>query len=267
MFYNGTLHNAGTPILAGTTVPVNFYCDTDASGGYTVGDVLLGIYNYTAGIGANGNAVFSGNMFTSSGSCAPGMSAIAVVSPNASLCLCGTDSRLSTIMTPVEWQSLHGEALADANEVTWTATILPGHDHFILEKATGQGWSDISGPIYGSQGSYAARDAQPAQVERYRVRAVDQDGSIKHSPEVEVVRKGSDYVAQIFPNPATKMVNLQAPSGSQFRIFNALGQQVSGGTIGSNAPQPLDISRYASGIYQVEFRLGNHQVRLRLVVE
>ncbi len=198
-------------------------------------------------------------------SCPANTQILAMVNP--SFCNCGTANICTMLILPIEWQSIQGAALDEANEVTWTATILPGHDHFILEKATGQGWSDISGPIYGSQSSYAAHDAQPAQVERYRVRAVDQDGSIKHSPEVEVVRKGSDYVAQIFPNPATKMVNLQAPSGSQFRILNALGQEVNVGTLGSNAPQPLDISRYASGIYQVEFRLGNHQVRLRLVVE
>ncbi len=263
--YDLSMQNLGLTVASGITIPIDFYCDRDGSCSFTPGDNLLFTVNHTMGIGSNATIALSGNVNAPINSCPANTQILAMVNP--SFCNCGTANICTMLILPVEWQSLHGEALADANEVTWTATILPGHDHFILEKATGQGWSDISGPIYGSQGSYAARDAQPAQVERYRVRAVDQDGSTKHSPEVEVVRKGSDYVAQIFPNPATKMVNLQAPSGSQFRIFNALGQQVSGGTIGSNAPQPLDISRYAGGIYQVEFRLGNHQVRLRLVVE
>jgi hypothetical protein len=60
---------------------------------------------------------------------------------------------------------------------------------------------------------------------------------------------------------------LQATAGSQYRIVNALGQEVANGNLPYNAPLPLDISRYASGIYQVEFQQGRNQARLRLVVE
>lgn len=263
--YSFRLQNAGMGVLQGATVPVQFYCDVDASCSYTPGDVFLFQRNYAGGI-ANGAQVIVSDTITVSGiPCPSGSRVVARVDPN--FCACGNAVNCTQLLLPVEWESISGEALPDANRITWTATIIPGHDHFVLERAAGNNWVDISAPIYGNQGSYAELDRNPNLLERYRVRAVDQDGRSSHSSIVEIIRDGGGFHPQVYPNPARRSVNLQAPAGTTYKLVSVVGQEVATGTFQGNAPQAVDISDLAAGVYQVEFRLGSNVTRMRLVVE
>jgi hypothetical protein len=267
--YNATVQNTGPAIAPGVPVLVTFYCDTDNSTGYTVGDNPLGTYTTTAGIASNGTLSFSGNFFIPNGSCAIGQLIYALIVPNSSagLCICDTAFSNTNVILPVTWLSVTGEALAVENEVRWEATLTAGHDYFVLEKQVNANWEAISARIYGAQNAYSGRDVQPSARERYRVRAVDQDGRVAYSAEVEILRDAFAQNLKVYPNPGSHTVYLQALGGADYRLYNALGQMVLAGKLLSDAPEAIDVSDLAAGVFLVEFRQGSRQATVRLVVE
>lgn len=267
--YNGTIQNAGTDILPGTTTNVDFYCDSDQSGGYTPGDVLLSTYTTTNGITTASPHSFSGNFFIPTASCSDTNMIYALIVPNsaAGYCICDTAFGNSNVVLPVEWLSLNGEALPAGNEITWEARLLPQHDYFLVERRDGTNWEIISPNITTRQSSFTWLDDTPGEVETYRIRSTDRNGQRSYSATVEIVRENALSRIQVYPNPAMNSVFLEARPGTTYRIFNALGQSLLEGVIDQAEAQEVSLEGLSAGVYLIGFRMGAERETVRLVVE
>lgn len=267
--YSGSIQNTGLPIAAGTTTEVRFYCDGDNSGGYSAGDALLGNYTTTAAIPNGGSHAFSGSILIPSASCPLSSMIYALITPNsaAGFCICDTAFANTNVVLPVEWLNVQADALPKANEVTWEATLTADHAHFIVEKLLGVDWRAVSDPIYDRGTAYRWLDDAPAATERYRIRATDLNGGIGYSRQVEVVRGLGQLGIRVYPNPASKVVLLEAPAGTRFTLVSALGVRLRAGVITSERAQALDLVGLAAGVYLLEFQWEDKQVTQRLVVE
>ncbi|HHG83692.1 MAG TPA: T9SS type A sorting domain-containing protein, partial [Bacteroidetes bacterium] len=267
--YSGTIQNAGTDILGGTTTTVEFYCDSDQSGGYSPGDMPLGTYSTTNGITGAMPHAFTGNLFIPLAACSDTNMIYGMIVPNSAggYCICDTAIGNSNVVLPVEWLSLRGEALDPGNELTWMVNLLPGHAFFLVERQNAVGWEVISPQITAWQRRFTWLDTHPGKVETYRIRSTDQNGSRFYSASVEVVRETALNQIRVYPNPARQSVFLEASIGTQYRIHNALGQSMLKGKIATNQAQEVDISQLSHGVYMIEFRNENKLQTVRLVIE
>ncbi|HHG85981.1 MAG TPA: T9SS type A sorting domain-containing protein, partial [Bacteroidetes bacterium] len=266
--YSGTIQNSGPPILGGTTTTIDFYCDSDQSGGYSPGDALLTSYTTTSGISSVSPHAFSGNFFIPLASCSDTNMIYGLIVPNsgAGYCICDTAFGNSNVVLPVEWLAIRGKALDKANELTWDVRVLPDHDFFLVEKQKGTNWEVISAPIATRQAHYTWLHSSPREREVYRIKATDQNGARSYSPTVEILRDEAINHIKVYPNPATSTVMLEAAEGTTFRIFNSLGQSVFEGNIGQEKVKEVHIGHLAAGVYMIEFRKGSDHKTIQLVV-
>ncbi len=267
--YAGSLQNTGPAIAPGVPILVTFYCDSDNSSAYSVGDNAIGSYSTSAGIGSNATLSFTGSFFIPTGGCNLTNMVIALAVPNSSggLCICDTAFSNTNVILPVEWLSVQGVALPRQNEVHWEVNLLPDHAYFGVEQWTDAGWVSISPRITDVSSAYVWPDYSPGIVERYRVVETSQDGHFQYSPEVEIVRDGFAETLRVYPNPSRGTVFLQAPSGTAYRIYNAIGQAIVEGILRDNAATEVDLAAMAAGVYLVEFRQVGRMATVRLVVE
>jgi hypothetical protein len=192
-----------------------------------------------------------------------------VVQPNPSAGLCACDTAVTAYIPPlpVEWISVSGEALPLTNAVHWEATLLPGHDYFVLERALENGWEDVSSPIRGVQAAYTAHDSTPPAVGRYRVRAHDIDGKTSHSSVVEIVRIDDGVHVTLFPNPvegeataAIRCVNCATGAVIHAELTDLSGKLLNRmeGVIHNGASSfVIDMQAYPAGVYFLRFVGGN----------
>ena len=267
--YAASMQNTGPAIAPGVPVLVTFYCDSDNSLDYSVGDNAVGTYTTTAGIGSNATHNFSGSFFIATGGCNLTNMVIALAVPDgqAGLCICDTASSNTNVILPVEWLSVTGVAQPRHNEVHWEVDLQPDHAYFGVEKWTDGGWVGISPRITDIGSAYAWADHSPGIVERYRIQESSQDGRVHYSPEVELVRDGFSESLRVYPNPSQGTVYLQAPVGTAYHIYNAIGQVMVAGAVRDNAAVEVDVTAMAAGVYLVEFRQADRIATMRLVVE
>jgi hypothetical protein len=110
------------------------------------------------------------------------------------------------------------------------------------------------------------------QIYYYRLRLTDQDGSHKYSDikAVNFSRKTSDGIA-IYPNPSTQMVHLDistmdASAGDiDLRIYDIHGRIMADKTIIGAGIEPIDVTQYPTGTYQVSVTQGNTQHQKRFI--
>jgi hypothetical protein len=92
----------------------------------------------------------------------------------------------------------------------------------------------------------------------------------RFAADIDVTLSVSDYNKDefvMFPNPATRVVNISAPNAEVFQvgIFNILGRKVINTMVSGNTR--LDISKLQSGIYLVQFGKGNDSFTKKLIVQ
>lgn len=110
------------------------------------------------------------------------------------------------------------------------------------------------------------------QIYYYRLRLTDQDGSHKYSDikAVNFSRKTSDGIA-IYPNPSTQMVHLDistmdASAGEiDLRIYDIHGRIMVDKQIIGAGIEPIDVTQYPTGTYQVSVTQGTTQHQKRFI--
>ena len=267
--YSGIVQNTGTAVAPGTPIVIQFYCDSDNSGGYSALDNPLGTYNTTVGIANGASHNFAGNFFISNASCTSANIIYGLIVPNSSggFCLCDSTFGNSNTVLPVAWLNVQGETLEASNRITWEANILPGHDYFVLQKEEENSWKTISNRIYDLKNKYAELDHSPKSREVYRVVSTDKNGQEFASQTVELIRNGLAESVSVYPNPTTSSVYLKAGNGADYRIFNALGQVMLSGKLDPNQAKEVSLEILSAGVYMVEFQLAEERALVRLVVE
>ncbi|GAA4384162.1 T9SS type A sorting domain-containing protein [Hymenobacter koreensis] len=101
---------------------------------------------------------------------------------------------------------------------------------------------------------YAWFDADaPSGILYYRLRQIDLDGTVAHSP-IAVVGGKTGLVPLLYPNPTSELLTLETGSTAQWWVRNTLGQVLLQGTAVSTIT--LNVANLAAGVYYVETRTG-----------
>ncbi len=161
---------------------------------------------------------------------------------------------------PVELISFNAHKIGDAIRLQWATASEQNSDHFEVERSSDLSSWEIIGTL-ASRGSHAAlwqiyslRDEKPlSDLNYYRLRQVDKDGSRHYSPVV-VVRMNQGGSVQIAPNPVgdglTWLTLRDWPAGLlNLRLFDTYGRLLRQWQPDIPAGQriPVDISAFANG--------------------
>ncbi|KAA5547428.1 T9SS type A sorting domain-containing protein [Adhaeribacter rhizoryzae] len=132
------------------------------------------------------------------------------------------------------------KALVSAKEIilSWATAMEKNNEQFVLERSQ-EGISDFNqiGVVKGngdsnSEKQYRFADKKPLPgTSYYRLKQVDLDGTITYSPVIAVEVKLSQPLINLYPNPATDILNVdlgnsQAYKEINVRIVNALGKVI-----------------------------------------
>jgi hypothetical protein len=97
--------------------------------------------------------------------------------------------------------------------------------------------------------AYSYIDTAPLTgINYYRLRQVDRDDKSMYSKIEQVIFSDASGV-NVYPNPATSTVNIEAPEGSRISVYNIIGQRVTVPATGSGQLSVLDVSALAGGSY------------------
>lgn len=111
---------------------------------------------------------------------------------------------------------------------------------------------------------FADKAALPGQS-FYRLKTIDQDGSVSYSPVVSLYR-GSQFAFQLFPNPVqhTLQLSIAAPQGQyQLRILNQQGQPVKQLTCQlmlATTPLQVGVKELAAGSFYCQLLNGDGKI-------
>ncbi len=191
--------------------------------------------------------------------------------------------------TPVELASFTASVHNNVVHLKWQTATEVNNYGFEVERSSKAGlpnsdWETV-GFVEGHGTSNAPKEysfvdnkVSVAGKYYYRLKQIDRDGNLKHSPEIEVtIDKPAKYeLSQNYPNPfnpsTTIRFDLPEVSYIKLTVYNTLGEEVK--TLVSENKQPgyyevtLNISELAGGVYFYRLQAGNFiQVRKMLFLK
>jgi len=185
---------------------------------------------------------------------------------------------LGSIPLPVELIDFRGEITkAGQHRLIWETASERNSDYFELQRATdGQSFVSIAtkpAAGFSTQSTlYRHLDALPAKgVNYYRLRQVDQDGSVEFSPIISLENLSGNRKVSIYPNPTRDLVQIEMAGlneSSQIRLYNSLGQLVIQQPLAAQATiTTLDLSVLAKGIYFLELNSGKEVLHYERLIK
>ncbi len=241
------------------TLPVNFNSNISAT------DFIWSNDNTSIGLGTNG----IGNIpvFVGSNASLISQTATITVTPTNNGCN-GTSAfftyTVNDCLLPVELIYFNGKKIEDfVNKLYWSTASEFNCDYFSLEYS--QNIAEFE-EIYQTKGAGISNQTKyydflhydvPNGINFYRLKQVDFDGKFNYSDIIKIVNNTDNYLASIFPNPATNHISisiLNSTGSGNIIIYDALGQVMYFQETSELKVQQieLDISHYANGIYYIK---------------
>lgn len=169
--------------------------------------------------------------------------------------------------------------LNDKNEVklNWTTTQHQNVNAFQVEHGTDGklfqpiGVIPVTESAYNSLSHYEYIHQYPSQLNYYRLKIMDNDGSFAYSPIV-VVNKSEISISGepvvIYPVPATNQLTINnfASSNTKVSVYNQFGQLVLTTLVQPNA-NTIDISDLAEGIYWISLQAKDNEVISKKIIK
>ncbi len=184
-----------------------------------------------------------------------------------------------TAAVPVTLISFDAQAASKNILLSWTTSSETNNRGFVIERGINGadfekiGWTD--GRINSSTSTtykYPDNYVQPGVLYYYRLRQSDLDGRETLSEIRQARIKGASVFVSLSPNPATDILKLYTIgwSGlSNVRLLNAKGQVLQNWSNlnTSSAPQNLDISNIAAGIYFIQVQSGQTVFSQKVIIQ
>jgi hypothetical protein len=156
----------------------------------------------------------------------------------------------------------------------WSTAQESNTSRFIVERTTDARNFIAIGEVKAAGNSvvtqnYQFTDANPVEGDNmYRIKEVDNDG--KYSMSVLRSLNFGDYrpSISISPNPATNIVTINIPGNDQalhVKLFSNAGQSINN-YIMNNETLSIDVSRLASGVYNIVIEGTGYSSKYKLVV-
>jgi hypothetical protein len=160
---------------------------------------------------------------------------------------------------PVNWLAINATWTNGQAQVTWSVSGEKDLKHYVVERsADGRQFAPIGTilPRNAEQASYTYTDANAGTENYYRIKQVDVDGAFTYSATVALFKQRISRLI-IYPNPARSNVRLLLPDNSgQIRLLDLQGKVLWSTAITSNILN-LETSRYARGVYMLEYLRPN----------
>lgn len=186
----------------------------------------------------------------------------------------GTTNNVSNPL-PVEIIVLSATCENSSVIVSWTTASETNNNYFVVESSKDNAeWNSV-GKVDGAGNSNSIRsyrytDETPDNAIYYRLKQVNFDGTFSYSKTIYVACMNEEEFINnmnIYPNPANSIVNIEGtPIGTHYYIYNSQGRLVNFGTIESEL-QIIDISRNASGLYNIILKYNNLTVERKIIKE
>jgi hypothetical protein len=190
-------------------------------------------------------------------------------------------SDTAEVIVPVELIFFTAVLSDKAIELEWTTATELNNSGFEVQRSNTGGWSPI-GFVEGHGSStitqdYKYSDKEPniGEVNSYRLRQVDYNGSYTYSNSVEVFMPGPDYVLeQNFPNPFNPKttIRFEIPEDGfvLIKLYDAFGQEIK--TIlqehlkSDSYEIIIDASDLSSGVYFYKMQANNFSESKKMIL-
>jgi hypothetical protein len=165
---------------------------------------------------------------------------------------------------PVTLGYFRGKQSDGKVELNWSTLSENGASYFIVEKSRGSGYQAIdSVPANGqstNEKTYSSYDRSPSPgTSNYRLRIVDQNGTVKFSPVVTVFFDKQSNLS-MYPNPATGMVTIlhaTGIAGDKVMVCNSAGARVfSQDILLGKSFTSFNLQALPRGVYHVSLKAG-----------
>ncbi|WP_209331030.1 T9SS type A sorting domain-containing protein [Lunatimonas salinarum] len=176
------------------------------------------------------------------------------------------DFSFASIILPVEWGQVSGEACGAQNCLTWETIQEKNSSHFVVERSyDGREWNATGESIAG-QGNTTQRTFYTftdgsflAERTFYRIRQVDLDGSVDYSEIVRIDNANFARKMAPYPNPTTDRLRFYSPEPVKMVRISSHDAKVQ---------LPLFFESLGQNIYEVDISmLQNNQYVVTVVGE
>ena len=176
---------------------------------------------------------------------------------------------------PVELVSFSGTVSGRAAHLLWTTASETNNIGFVVERQTGDAWTDVSAIIAG-QGTTTERTDYAYDVtgltagrHTFRLRQTDTDGAIHHSASVtiEIGTDGQTLVTVLGNGSRTPKLRIEGSGAVRAEVFDVLGRSVAtvfDGLVSGTAEARLP--SLSSGSYVVRVTSDGHATSHAVVV-
>lgn len=174
---------------------------------------------------------------------------------------------LNSVM-PVTFTGISAALKGTVAELNWKLAFEQHVLHYEIERSkNGRSFENIGTVVSRGNSNvpviYLHNDNDPLDgTSYYRVKAIDQNGTVSYSPVVTLSQKITGKLL-VYPNPVTTKLHLQLPaSGSVYRITirNAHGLVIKTFEQGGGSVKMTDLKHLATGIYFIQAANNSNQL-------
>jgi hypothetical protein len=236
--------NVSTPEI-GLTITVSI---PDVSNtGVLASDLRLVGWNGTSWVNLSSGPNATGNTegSTLSGTMIAGIQAIGIGS--------------TSVVLPVTFSSFTAQKENCNAVLNWSTVMEHNNQYFAIERSSdGRMFAPI-GQVAAAGNSttaqhYSYTDSKPLTgSNHYRIAQVDMDGK-RATTGVQALHFNCSVAGvKVYPNPATRTVNIETTEGSKIAVYNMIGQRIAvPATCSSGSLSILDVSALAAGNYTIQ---------------
>ncbi|MBL7813630.1 MAG: T9SS type A sorting domain-containing protein [Saprospiraceae bacterium] len=178
-----------------------------------------------------------------------------------------------SVVVPLDLLDFTAQAEAKVNKLNWETANEVNTSHFSIEKSVSNGDKFVpigevktNGFASSTPQYYTFADAQPSNLDYYRLKMVDKDGQFTYSKIITLARK-SDAKINYFPNPASHIVNVQIEV-KNYKTVKVELLDISGKIVATqsktrdksdSASFVLDVEHVPNGIYTAAVTIDGQQ--------
>jgi hypothetical protein len=173
---------------------------------------------------------------------------------------------------PLDLLSFNGINKGEYNQLNWTTDNEVNFSHFELEKSRdGYNYETLtnipSNGLSNVRNSYSFNDNNPSQINYYRLKSIDLDGSYSYSNVIVIETKLETNTGTLYPNPTSDIIkysfNSETNEKIEIKVLDVVGKVVlrveTELEVGNNTI-PVSLSELPSGTYTIQIKHMNQMV-------
>jgi hypothetical protein len=173
---------------------------------------------------------------------------------------------------PLDLLSFNGTNKGEYNQLNWITDNEVNFSHFELETSRdGYNYETLtnipSNGLSNVRNSYSFNDNNPSQINYYRLKSIDLDGSYSYSNVIVIETKLETNTGTLYPNPTSDIIkysfNSETNEKLEIKVLDVVGKVVlrveTELEVGNNTI-PISLSELPSGTYTIQIKHMNQMV-------